>query len=90
MCSERVGVEEITDACAVTIASWYQSPGPTGIAFAGLASSGSADVDTLLENIFYARNNDVPALPEGEREAAKVQLDMLATWALRKVDGSSD
>lgn len=85
MCSARHGVEEITDACAVTIASFYQSPGVTGKGFAALASGRAVDVDLLLENIHYARTLDVPALPADEQEPARHALDMLATWALSKV-----
>lgn len=82
MCAARVGDCEISDQCAVTIASFYQSPGSVGLAFASLASLGVAELDELLDNIAWARGNDVPALSRDGQAAANLQLDMLATWAI--------
>lgn len=41
----------ISDACAITIASWWQSPGSVGCVFAQLASTGKCDSHALLEDI---------------------------------------
>lgn len=76
----RYGKMEISDACAVTIASWWQSPGGWGYAMAQLASTGRVPYDTLHEAIYQARKE-----AEAQGSLRDVQaLDMLGTWALRK------
>ena len=47
----RWGCEEISDACALTVASWWQSPGRVGRAFAQLASTGSVPLEALADDI---------------------------------------
>lgn len=84
MCIARRGVEEITDACAVTIASFWQSSGWSGKHFAALASGAECDVEGLRSNIHYAYTEDVPTLNVNEQLPAKLALDMLATWSLAK------
>lgn len=80
MVNERYGGEvEITDACAVTIASWWQGPTGHGLPFAQLASTGRVEYVELAEAIYDARKS---ADASGKRE-----LDMLGTWALRKEIG---
>lgn len=68
------GRAEITDACAVTVASWWQSPGRTGLPFAELASTGHVDVERLHEAIAHAYTE--------ADDLDKRVLDMLGTWAL--------
>lgn len=41
----------VSDAVALTIAAWFQSPSPAGAAFAELASRGRVDADTLYAAI---------------------------------------
>lgn len=73
------GHGEIEDGVALTIASWWASPGRTGMALAELATSGSADVTELLEDIAATRDEaNYCDRPQDELAA----LDMLATWAL--------
>ena len=74
MVEARHGVVEITDAAALTIASWWQSAGYIGSAFAELASTGSVDADALSRDI---------AAVYGEAHPTDRQcLDMLGTWAI--------
>lgn len=87
MCKAREGVEEITDECAVTIASWWQSPGARGQHFAALASGGQADTDGLFSDISYALDAARRTQDETEREAQLLQLGMLGTWLIAKTNG---
>src|SRR5678816_407659 len=69
---------EISDAAALTIAAYWQSPGRDGIAFAQLASTGHVRLEDLADNISAAFD---------EASAAKDidgynELGCLATWAL--------
>lgn len=71
--------EEISDACALTIASWWQSPGRVGRAFAQLASTGTVPLEALADDISATFNELRPHcvdIPQGRA------LSMLATWAL--------
>lgn len=72
--SAAAGGRRISSNAAVTIASWWQSSGPTGIGFAALASTGYVDLDSLLGNITAA---DREATSPFDREA----LDALLKWA---------
>lgn len=76
MCQRRRGEQEITDACAVTVASFWQSSGTRGSAFAALASTGTVELQTLLDDIHYSYVNEAGSLDD------KLMLDMLATWAI--------
>jgi len=76
MCVARRGVEEITDQCAATIASFWQSPGNCGKAFASLASTGYVALEELLDDIHYSYVHETGDLDD------KLMLDMLATWAI--------
>lgn len=73
---------EISDAAAVTIASWWQSPGGTGSVLAALSTGASWDLEDLLDDIAstraWARAQNCHT-PEDDRA-----LDMLATWALNR------
>jgi hypothetical protein len=76
------GREEVSDACAVTITSWWQSPGRVGRAFAQLASTGSVRLEALAEDISATfaelRTVGLNAANSDQWRA----LEALATWAL--------
>jgi len=72
-----VGGWEISDSTAVTIASWWQSPGSVGSAFAALASGAPVVLGDLLDDIRQTRRTLPP-----DQEADVRALDMLATWAI--------
>jgi hypothetical protein len=74
--AERLDKREITDACAATIASWWQSPGPHGRHLASLASGQPTDRGALLDEIHLVRNLEAGSARD------RVALDMLATWAI--------
>jgi hypothetical protein len=89
MISERCGSgEEISDAAALTIASWWQTPSGPGAVFAQFASTGRVDYHALQAAI--AADYD-----EAQRQGPGIarQLDMLATWAMnhpsRQLDRSA-
>ena len=65
-----VNPSPLLDSAAVTIASWYQSPGKDSRALAALASGAPADVEDLLREIDGA-------LEYGDDHDA---LRMLADW----------
>lgn len=75
----RYGREEISDAAAVTIASWFQSPAGHGAVFAALSTTGRVSVRELIDAIYAERAGALPPLPQPVDRA----LDMLATWVLR-------
>jgi hypothetical protein len=68
---------EIFDSTALAIASWWQSPGSIGRAFAELAGTGSVDSDALADDISATYREATHA---DDRRA----LDVLGTWALAK------
>jgi hypothetical protein len=68
---------EIYDSTALAIASWWQSPGAIGRAFAELASTGSADSDALADDI-------VASYREATHADDHQALNVLGTWALGK------
>jgi hypothetical protein len=72
----RVGREELSNAAAVTIASWYQSPGTEGRAFAALASGAPTNTGALLNDLSTAYKYVQDKSPES------LALDMLGTWIL--------
>lgn len=78
----RLGKQEITDSCAVTIASFWQSPRGNGYAMAQLASTGTVDYADLSDSIMLTRREAV--LHYGSSSPDVAALDMLGTWALRK------
>lgn len=90
----RHGVDEIDDAVAVTIASWWQSPGTVGRHLAALASGAEVDHADLLDDIAATRqaenyygSSHWPRMSSDDRDA----LDMLATWTLqRTASGTRD
>jgi hypothetical protein len=72
----RNGVREITDAAAVTIASWWQSAGTEGRAFAALSTTGRVELAALVDGIAAVRRYADTTIDQW-------CLDMLSTWALR-------
>ena len=83
MVEQRLGMEEITDACAVTIASFWQSPGRVGYAMAQLASTGTVDYEEQKDDIHESRKDAVTYFGGDSPDVAA--LDMLGTWALSKI-----
>lgn len=76
---------DLADNLAVTIASWWQSPGRTGWALAALASGRPiaaslllADIDATLTELRWAKPTH-PA-PEGETMPGEATLPWLAEW----------
>lgn len=69
------GIREIEDSTALTIASWWQSPGNVGRVLAQLSTTGSCDVAELLDDIHRTYR-------EADTQSDRDALDMLATWAL--------
>jgi len=79
-CREREGIREIDDAVAATIASWWQSPGSVGRAFAALASGAPVDSSDVLADV----SASLPETQPNTRD--RLALEMLATWALNFSD----
>lgn len=67
---------EVSDATALTIASWWQSPSTVGHVLASLAGGMAVDVTDLLDDIRATRNRVLDGTDD------KLALDMLATWAI--------
>lgn len=65
---------EIGDASALTIASWWQSPGTHGRAFAELSTTGTVAVEDL--------HSDIAAVYQSADARDREALDCLGTWAL--------
>jgi hypothetical protein len=78
----RRGHVEISDACAVTIASWWQSPGTVGRAFARLASTGSVVARDLADDLAATFAELRPLGLNGDNSDEWRALEALATWAL--------
>jgi hypothetical protein len=57
----RERVEIISDGCARTIASWYQSAGVKGMHFAKLASTGAIDDPVEIFDEIYAEQEAGPS-----------------------------
>lgn len=75
-CDERQGIDEIDDAVAATIASWWQSSGTAGSAFAALASGAPVDHSAVLNDVWAS----LLETDSGTRD--RLALEMLATWAI--------
>lgn len=67
----------ITDGCALTIASWYQTSGVVGSKFAQLATTGRVLSSDILHAIACERT--------GVRVSEQKNLDMLMVWVYDKV-----
>jgi hypothetical protein len=74
--------EPISDACALTIASWWQSPGSVGAAMATLASTGSVDCTALLDDIGATMRTQPTAGIRNRQDFDA--LIALQTWAVAK------
>jgi hypothetical protein len=79
----RQGICEISDECAVTIASWWQGPAGHGATFAALVSHFPVSVEDLHAAIADARKDAGTAFD-------RLALDMLATWALHYASGADE
>ena len=84
----RYGLENISDDCALTIASWYAMPfHGSGAVFAQLATTGSVDHHELLLGIRDHARRDAGGrdgtwgMDDTRNHAA---LDMLGWWAIAK------
>lgn len=73
------GVNELSDQAAVTIASWYQSPGREGRALAALASGAPVERDDLIQDVSHVIAQHYARCGEQDKRC----LDMLGTWAIR-------
>jgi hypothetical protein len=73
---------EISDCVAVTIASWWQSPGTIGHVFASFASGQPVEYDDLAEDIYRTQLSS--SLTLRDRQG----LDCLSTWALDRTDAN--
>ena len=89
----RSGIDEIDDAVAVTIASWWQSPGTIGRHLAALASGAQVDSDALQDDItatrraeHYYGSDGWPRMSSGDRMA----LDALSTWIIQRTRAGRD
>lgn len=71
----RDGVRELSDAAAVTVASWWACPGTDGAALAQLCTTGRVELSAFLRDVRIAR---AMATPQRDLRA----LDALATWGL--------
>lgn len=72
------GNREVSGACAVTIASWWQSPGPVGRVLAAFASGSEVDRSELSEDVSRTILHEYDSAEPRDRLA----LDMLGTWVL--------
>lgn len=68
------GYTVISDACAITIASWYASPSGNGTVFTELSTTGQCDNIELLQAIMYERKH-------ANYDAHKA-FDCLGTWVV--------
>lgn len=84
--SERYGEREVSDAVALTIASFFQSPGGLGRHFAQLASTGTVDLTHLLDAINAEREALLPNHPDLAQSHR--MLDMLATWGINRPEAA--
>lgn len=79
------GGDIISDAAAVTIASWWQSPGTVGRHLASLASGSPVSPDALLDDIDATEREaetSVPGLNRSDRRA----LAVLRSWVLAQIE----
>jgi hypothetical protein len=75
------GAGEIPEATAVTIASWWQSPGNIGCVLASFASGAEVNRTALLDDIHSTRRQE--GYYSGTMsDEDKLALDMLATFII--------
>lgn len=78
---ECYGVREFSDSAALTVASWFAASGAVGDVLAALSTGAPVDLESLLTDIHMTRIH-TSGLMAHDREG----LDLLATWAIRKVN----
>jgi hypothetical protein len=72
---------EVDSSTALTIASWWQSPGPTGRELAAFASGARVTTEALLDDIHATRV--VEGYFDGRMsDDDKLALDMLSTFII--------
>lgn len=71
---------EINDACAVTVASWYQSSGTVGSALAAFASGAEVEIEELQEDLSRTIQQQYKMASHIE----KLAMDMLGTYLAAK------
>lgn len=82
MCFAREGVQEITDECAATIASWWHSASGDGAIFSCLSHrTRTVPVESLLDAI-YREQRVIEATPYDYNVSDSLALNMLSTWAI--------
>ena len=75
----------ISDPCAVTVASWWASPGMTGRAFAALSTTGAVGLEDLTGDITGALDGLAVCVPGRGGASATgdfLALLHLARWAV--------
>lgn len=82
MIAECEGRREISDACAVTVASWWQAPRGPAETFTRLVSHFAVTVAELLDAIRYERTMIGGYGKVADRD--RLALDMLSTWCLNR------
>lgn len=82
----REEVREISDAAAVTFASWWQGPGRPGSALAAFASGTECDTEVLREDLSLT----IQLHYRESGEADKLSLDMLGTYLISKSYGTEN
>ena len=70
----------ISDACAATIASWYQTSTATGSALASLASGAETVLDELLEDVLSIESTYYETAIVDDQ----LSIDALGAWVYRK------
>lgn len=78
----RVGVEEVDDAVAVALASYYQASGKVGHVLAALASGATVEYEALQDDIRRTRAELGAQSLQAVKNGIQLELDMLGTWAL--------
>lgn len=69
----------VSDAFALTVASWYQTSGTRGSAFAALASGAPADVEELWSDVLGELAGKV-APSNDEEYVQTLSLDLFCDW----------
>lgn len=88
----RHGVDELDDAVAVTVASWWQSPGSVGRYLAALASGAEVDGAQLADDIAKTRQDHgyythMRGVNDGRMSRDdRMALDALSTWITKRTN----
>lgn len=73
---KKFGVQEVSDACAATIASWYIAPTATGAVLASFATGCPVDKDVLYRDYQDTLKEHWDRADEFEEKC----LSMLGSW----------